>query len=82
VYIYVISLFINVLFDFVIKSIEKRWDLISDNIRIDQFIKLIKFIMDSTYFIFIFNKVVHKQIFGTLMNPPLFHLLRILLCKI
>jgi len=67
----VISLFTNVPTDLVLESITKRWELIAYNtkIPIDQFIKAIKFIMNST--VFTFNKILYKQIFGTIMGFPL-----------
>jgi len=67
----VVSLFTNVPSELVVESIKRRWSLIANNtkIPIEQFIKALNFIMDSTFFTF--NKVMYKQIFGTPMGSPL-----------
>jgi len=67
----VVSLFTNVPVDFVYEGISNRWNLIERNTSIpkDEFIKVVKLILESTYFSF--NKTIYRQIFGTPMGSPL-----------
>jgi len=60
----VISLFTNIPLDLAIKSIEKRWEHISNNCSIprDEFLNALKLIFYSAYFVF--DGVIYKQNFG------------------
>jgi len=64
----VTSLFTNVPHDFALDSVSKRWPLIENNTKIskNEFIRAIKFVFSSTYFIF--NNTIYKQTFGTPMG--------------
>ncbi|RLU25989.1 hypothetical protein DMN91_002152 [Ooceraea biroi] len=66
----VVSLFTNVPLKLAIKSVERRWDSISEGttIPLNEFLIGLKFVLDSTYFSF--NGCVYKQIFGTPMGSP------------
>ena len=65
------SLFTNDPLKFVLKGIKKRWDYISNFIKIplDDFKNGISFLMDSTFFKF--NNAYYKQTFGTPMGSPI-----------
>jgi len=65
------SLFTNIPSELVLEAISNRWVYIQNNTKITQneFILAVKFIMDSTYFIF--DNTIYKQIFGTPMGSPL-----------
>jgi len=67
----VVSLFTNIPQDLAINSIVKRWALIKSktNIPKDEFLKAIKLILSSTYFVF--NKKIYRQTYGTPMGTPL-----------
>jgi len=65
-----ISLFTNIL-DLAVQSITKRWAHIEKNtcIPFNEFMSIICFILNSTYFTF--NNNIYKQTFGTPMGSPL-----------
>jgi len=67
----VVSLFTNVPLENVYEGISNRWHLIERNTSIPkkEFVRVIKLILDSTYFSF--DKIIYKQIFGTPMGSPL-----------
>jgi len=67
----VVSLFTNVPHEWVLGSIEKRWESISVNTQIPkvEFLLAIKLILGSTFFSF--NGLFYKQIFGMPMGSPL-----------
>jgi len=67
----VVSLFTNVPIDMILQIIGEKWNFIEahTNLPLDEFILSIKFVLESTYFIF--NKKVYKQTFGTPMGSPL-----------
>ncbi|KAL6418752.1 hypothetical protein ACFW04_014247 [Cataglyphis niger] len=67
----VVSLFTNVPIELTIKSIEKRWHHISENISIlyNEFLTGIRLVLDSTYFVF--NDSIYKQTFVTPLGSPL-----------
>ena len=67
----VISLFTNVPIDMAIESIDNRWEYICKftSLPHDDFIKAIRFVLSSTYFVF--NGTIYKQVFGTPMGSPL-----------
>ncbi|XP_011858350.1 PREDICTED: uncharacterized protein LOC105555909, partial [Vollenhovia emeryi] len=67
----VISLFTNIPIDLVVSSIEYRWNLIAlkTNIPHMEFIKVLKFILESTYFTF--DNTIYRQTFGCPMGSPL-----------
>jgi len=64
-------MFINIPIDLALKSIEKRWDLISKNtsIPLNEFLIGIRLILNSTFFKF--NDLIYQQTFGTPMSSPL-----------
>ena len=66
-----ISMYTNIPTDLVIKSIERRWNLIENKtlISIHEFLKAITIIINFTFFKF--EKKIFKQIFGMLMGSPL-----------
>jgi len=61
----------NSLSDLAVKSIERRWSFIRNNTKIPKtkFIKAIKIILNSTFFVF--DKKIFKQIFGMPMESSL-----------
>ena len=65
------SIFTNVPCDLVLKSLERRCQLIHNNCRIpfDEIIKCTKFLFENTYFTF--NNNIYLQIFGTPMGSPI-----------
>ena len=65
------SLFTNVPCDLVLKSLDRRCQLIHNNFRIliDEIIKCTKFFFENTYFTF--NNDIYLQIFGTPMGSPI-----------
>lgn len=65
------SLFTNIPLQLVEKSIDKHWGKITRkcDIQKDQFLKLIRFIFDTTTFSF--NNIYYKQIFGSPMGSKL-----------
>ena len=67
----VVSLFSNIPYYLIDKSIKQRWSNISNHTEIPQrdFLELIKFIFDTTYFQF--NNKYYKQILGTPMGATL-----------
>jgi len=67
----VVSLFTNVPLDLAIKSLTVRWEMIerSTNIKKDEFLSAVNFVLTSTYFTF--NSKIYKQTFGTPMGSPL-----------
>jgi len=67
----VISLFTNIPIDSAINSITDRWDFISTscNIPKDEFLRAVRFVLESTYFSF--DNQIYKQNFGTPMGSPL-----------
>ena len=67
----VVSLFTNVPLDLAIDSINRRWIYIEKHTMIskNEFIRAIKFILDSTFFTF--NNTTFKKIHGTPMGSPL-----------
>jgi len=64
-------MYTNIPTDLVIKSIERRWNLIENKtlISIHEFLKAITIIINFTFFKF--EKKIFKQIFGMLMGSPL-----------
>lgn len=64
----VVSLFSNIPLDLVIKSIQDKWQDISNSCNMTQnkFIDIIKFIFDTTYFQY--DNIFYKQILGTPMG--------------
>lgn len=54
-----------------ILGIKRRWRFISENtnIPLKEFIIALRFILDSTYFVF--NSVIYKQTFGSPMESSL-----------
>ena len=67
----VTSLFTNIAFELIKKSIINRWPLLGMNTGLpkSEFIKGVEFLMEHTYFQF--NKTFYKQIFGTPMSSPI-----------
>ena len=67
----VVSLFTNVPVDLALESIAKRWNYIKEQCSIpqDEFISAVRFVLDSTYFLF--DNTVYRQTFGTPMDSPL-----------
>lgn len=67
----VVSLFTNIPLDLVIHILEINWDLIEKHTKISKqnFMTLIHFIFNNTYFAF--NDDFYKQIFGTPMGSPI-----------
>ena len=63
------SLFTNVPCDLVLKSLERRCQLIHNKIPFDKIINCTKFLFENTYFAF--NNNIYLQIFGTLMGSPI-----------
>ena len=68
------SLFTNVRCDLVLKSLDRRCQLIHNNCRIpfDEIINCTKFLFENTYFTF--NNNIYLQFFGTLMDSPILRL--------
>ncbi|XP_071574822.1 uncharacterized protein [Temnothorax nylanderi] len=66
----VVSLFTNVPVELTLDSVRQRWNYIETNCAIpcDDFIQAVKFVLDSTYFIF--NGVCYRQTFGSPMGSP------------
>lgn len=71
----VVSLFTNVPLDLAIKSIKNRLIIHQKNIKIsyDEFIKALKLVLYSTFFIFV--QKIDKQTFGTFMGLSLFFII-------
>jgi len=67
----VISLFANVPMNLALDSINNRWTNIGRGTKIPrtEFIIAIKLILEST--VFVFNRTIYKQKFGTPMGSPL-----------
>jgi len=67
----VISLFTNIPISLALEGVANRWDKIKEgtNIPMDEFLKAVKMILDST--VFTFNNKIYKQKFGTPMGSPL-----------
>jgi len=67
----VVSLFTNVPINLVIEIIKDNWSHIEShtNLPLNEFMLAIKFVLDSTYFLF--NNRVYKQTYGTPMGSPL-----------
>jgi len=67
----VISLFTNIPMNIALDSVNKRWLDISKGTKIPKpdFLKAIKLILESTFFVF--NDKIYKQKFGTPMGSPL-----------
>jgi len=67
----VISLFINIPISLVLDGLANRWDKIrgGTNIPMNEFLKIVKLILDST--VFSFNNRIYKQKFGTPIGSPL-----------
>ena len=67
----VVSLFTNIPIDLASDSVVVRWDAISKKTKIllDEFLIAFRMVLNST--IFIFNKKIYKQIFGTFMGSRL-----------
>jgi len=67
----VISLFTNIPISLALDGVANKWDKIrgGTNIPMDEFLKAIKMILDST--MFTFNNKIYKQKFGTPMGSPL-----------
>ena len=65
------SLFTNVPCDLVLKSLDRRCQLIHNNCRIpfDEIINCTKCLFENTYFTF--NNNIYLQIFGTPMGSPI-----------
>ena len=65
------SLFTNVPCDLVLKSLDRRCQLIRNNCRIpfDEIISCTKFLFENTYFTF--NNNIYLRIFGTPMGSPI-----------
>lgn len=65
------SLFTNTPIDLAMQGINNRWSYICKRTDIPQheFLNIVKFILDSSYFIF--NDNIYKQTFGTPMGSPL-----------
>ena len=63
----VVSLFTNVLIDYVID----HWRFISRDCCLleEEFIKAVQFVLDSTFFVF--DSVIYRQNYGTPMDSPL-----------
>ncbi|KYN35748.1 hypothetical protein ALC56_09948, partial [Trachymyrmex septentrionalis] len=65
------SLFTNVPIELATENIVKRWDYIASTaILLNQFLIVVRFVMNSTFFSF--NNNFYKQIFGTFIGSPLF----------
>ncbi|XP_050506276.1 uncharacterized protein LOC126884398 [Diabrotica virgifera virgifera] len=64
----VVSLFSNVYLEACLRSIQKRWDIISTHCKIDleTFLELVTFLFDNTYFTF--DNKIYKSTFGTPMG--------------
>ena len=67
----VVSVYMNIPTDLILKSIERRWNLIENktSIPLHEFIKAIMIIINSTFFKF--DKKIFRQIFGMPMGSPL-----------
>lgn len=67
----VVSLFTNIPLPLILKIIEQKWHNIEKFTKLTKgnFLKLINFIFDNTYFSF--NNKFYKQIFGTPMGSPI-----------
>jgi len=67
----VVSLFNNTPIDLAMQGIMNRWSYICKrtNIPRDEFLNAIKFILESSYFVY--NNIYYKQTFGTPMGSPL-----------
>ncbi|XP_071633849.1 uncharacterized protein [Temnothorax longispinosus] len=67
----VVALFTNIPIELVLTGIEKRWDAISGETRmnLDQFLHAIRMILNSTSFSF--DGEFYEQIFGSPMGSPL-----------
>ena len=65
------SLFTNVPYDLVLKSLDRRCQLIHNKCRIpfDQIINCTKFLFENTYITF--NNNIYWKIFGTPMGSPI-----------
>ena len=68
-------MYTNIPTDLVLKSIERRWNLIENktSIPLHEFIKAIMIIINFTFFKF--DKKIFRQIFGMPMGSPLFPIL-------
>ena len=64
-------MYTNIPTDLVLKSIERRWNLIENktSIPLHEFIKAIMIIINFTFFKF--DKKIFRQIFGMPMGSPL-----------
>jgi len=68
----VVFLFTNIPIDLAIKCIyKKKWQLILNTCKInkEEFLKAVRLVLDSTYFIF--NNKIYRQKFETPMGSPL-----------
>jgi len=67
----VVSLFTNIPIDLAIECISKKWHFIADACKInkEEFLKGIRLVLDSTFFIF--DNRMYRQKFGTPMGSPL-----------
>ena len=65
------SLFIHVLSDLVLKSLDRRCQLIHNNCKIsfDEIVNSTRFLFENTYFTF--NNNIYLQIFGTPVGSPI-----------
>jgi len=67
----VVSLFTNIPIDLAIECIFKKWHFIANVCKInkEEFIKVVRLVLDSTFFIF--DNRIYRQKFGTPMGSSL-----------